>query len=116
VKTDLNPLDPRGALRVNERPIQSPGVDRKLRSATVAGPESGGDRRLFLSARLLSDLLEVAKSSSTQRAQIDRVGLRVDLYVDGRGSEYEVWTLIGAPPRPEPLPEAIRDLTRQSEG
>ncbi len=116
MKTDLNPLDPRGALRVNERPIQSPGVDRKIRSATVAGPEAGGDRRLFLSERLLSDLLDVARSSSTRRVQIDHVGLRVDLYVDGRGHEYEVWTLVGAPPKPEPLPEAIRNLSRSVEG
>ena len=109
-QTDLNPLDPRGALAINARPLQSPGLDRLLRTATVAGPEVGGDRRLYLSATLLGSLLDVAKSSPTRRVRLDRVGLRVDLYLDGRGREYEVWTLIGAPPTPEDLPDAIRNL------
>lgn len=113
--TDLDLLDPRGALSVNENPIQSPGLDRRLRTATVAGPEVPGDRRLYLSASLLDSLLDVAKASPTKRVRLDRVGLRVDLYLDERGSEYEVWTLIGAPPRPEDLPPAIRNLTRTIE-
>ena len=115
MSTDLNPLNPRHALRVNERPIQTPGIDRKIRTATVAGPEVGGDRRLYLSATLLAQLLDVARSSPTRRVQIDRVGLRVDLYSDPRNREYEVWTLIGAPPSPEPLPDAIRNFSRSSE-
>ena len=114
-QNDLESLDPRGALSVNERPIQSPGLDRRLRTATVAGPEVPGDRRLYLSASLLDALLDVAKASPTKRARIDRVGLRVDKYVDERGSEYEVWTFVGAPPRPEDLPPAIRNLTRSVE-
>lgn len=112
MSTDYNPLDPGNALEVNERPLQSPGLDRRLRTATVAGPEVGGDRRFYLSATLLEMLLDVARSSPTQRVRVDRVGLRVDLHVDGRGHQYEVWTLIGADPKPEELPEAIRNLSR----
>jgi len=107
-RTDLNPLDPRAVLKVNARPLQQPGQDTILRTAVVGGPDKAGDRRVYLSARLLDDLLARARSSPMQRVVVDRAGLRVDLYADARGHEYEVWTLIGADPRPEPVPDFVR--------
>ena len=106
-ETDLNPLDPREAIRVNASPLQSPGRDELVRTAVVGGPELPGDRRVYLSARLLEELLDVARSSSNMRAQIDGAGVRVDLYRDGSGHHYEVWTLVGRRARPEPLPEVV---------
>jgi hypothetical protein len=107
-RTDLNPLDPREVLTVNRSPLQRPGQDTLLRSAVVGGPDKAGDRRVYLSAKLLGTLLEVARASAMQRVVVDRAGVRVDLYADGRGHEYEVWTLVGADPRPEPIPDFVR--------
>lgn len=108
--TDLNPLDPHSALTVNANPLQRPGTDTLLRTSTVGGPDLPGDRRVFLSARLLDDLLQRAKASPTLRVQIDHAGVRVDLYRQPDGHQYEVWTLIGAPPRAESMPAVIQAL------
>lgn len=97
-------LDPHNVMVVNERPLQPPGRDTLERTATVGGPEREGDRRVFLSTRLLGQLLEIARLSPTGRVQVDRAGVRVDLYRSDNGHPYEVWTLIGADPRPEQLP------------
>jgi hypothetical protein len=108
--TDLNPLDPREALSVNGSPLQRAGADTLLRTAVVGGPDRPGDRRVYLSSALLGQLLEVARSSPMGRVQVDRAGVRVDLYRRGDGHEYEVWTLVGADPKPEAMPAALRAL------
>jgi hypothetical protein len=108
--TDFGILDPKNVLKVNERPIQLPGRDTLIRTATVGGPGKPGDRRIFLSSGMLGKFLTVARSSPTGRVQVDYAGIRVDLYQEASGHSYEVWTLIGADPRPEPLPAAIRNL------
>lgn len=107
-KTDLTLFDPARVIAVNERPLQMPGLDTLLRTAVLAGPDVGGDRRVFLSRELLAQCLAVAEASPVGRAQIDQAGLRVDLYRDASGHEYEVWTLVGRGPRPEPLPSSLR--------
>jgi len=107
-------LDPRNVMKVNERPMQLPGRDELLRTATVGGPEKAGDRRIFLSKGMLSNLMEVAQSSPTGRVQVDRAGVRVDLHVDGNGHQYEVWTLIGANPKPEQLPRGFSQFIENS--
>lgn len=109
-ETDLNPLDPNNILKVNDRPIQMPGMDQLVRTSVVGGPETSGDRRAFLSAKLLDDLLQRAKTSPTLRVEISRAGVRVDLYKTPSGHQYEVWTLIGANPVPEQLSPAIQAL------
>jgi hypothetical protein len=108
--TNLNPLDPRAVLTVNASPLQRSGGDVLLRTAVVGGPEKEGDRRVYLSSTLLAKLLEVARSSTMGRVQVDRAGVRVDLYKQPDGHTYEVWTLVGADPRPEPLPAALQAL------
>jgi hypothetical protein len=100
-------FSPRTVVQVNERPLQRPGLDRLVRTATVGGPDQQGDRRVFLSAPLLEQCLRVARSSSTGRCALDRAGVRIDLYEDGKGHTYEVWTLIGIGPKPEPLPAVL---------
>lgn len=107
-QTDLTLFDPARLIAVNEKPLQRPGRDTLLRTAVLAGPDVGGDRRVFLSRELLAHCLAVAESSPVGRAQIDRAGLQVDLFRDSSGHEYEVWTLIGRGPRPEQLPSRLR--------
>lgn len=104
-------LNPRHVLKVNESPLQRAGTDVLVKTAVAGGPEHAGDRRMFLSARLLRDLLAVAEASPTQRLQVDRAGVRVDLYRRADGHTYEVWTFIGAEVRPEPLPDTLRNLS-----
>jgi hypothetical protein len=110
--TRLGVLHPNNVLKVNERPLQSPSGPRLVRTATVGGPELAGDRRFYLSSDLLAKLLDVARSSPMGRVEVQRAGLRVDLYVDGNGHEYEVWTIIGADPKPERLPAGLDSLVR----
>lgn len=97
-------FDPRSIISVNENPEQRPGFDRCLRSVVVAGPDVPGDRWAYLSVKLLTECLAIARASATRRARIARVGVRIDLYQRKNGTTYEVWTLVGADPKPEPLP------------
>ena len=109
-RTDLNPLDPRNVLTVNASPLQRGAGDVLVRSAVVGGPDVAGDRRVYLSSGLLAGLLDHARTSTMGRVRVDRAGVRVDLYRTSTGHEYEVWTLVGADPHPEPLPAAIAAL------
>lgn len=109
--TNLNLLDPHNIMRVNASPLQPGTGDTLLRTAVVGGPEAPGDRRIYLSANLLARLLECARSSAMMRVVVDRAGVRVDLYCTPHGHQYEVWTLVGADPRPEPTPEFIQDAS-----
>ena len=110
------PLDPRNVLTVNRSPLQRPGGDKLLRTAVTGGPSKGGDRRVYLSVDLLAQLLEVARSSTMRRVQVDRAGVRVDLYQRPDGHRYEVWTLVGCKPRPEDLPAGVQQLVDGQEG
>lgn len=98
-------FDPRLVLQVNALPIQRLGTDRLLSTATVGGPEMAGDRRVYLSTHLLEKCLAVSRSSPTGRVLLDHAGVRVDLYQRRDGHTYEVWTLIGVGPKPEPMPD-----------
>lgn len=112
--TDLTLFDPRRVVAINERPLQSAGHrDALIRTATLAGPDEGGDRRVFLSRELLRRCLDVAEASPVGMARLDQAGLRVDLYRAPDGHTYEVWTLLGRGPRPEPLPGALDVLGRR---
>ena len=115
----LNILDPNDVMKVNGRPLQSPGRDENLRTATIGGPGSdglGADRRLFFSVDLLAKLLEIARTSPTRRVQVNRTGLRVDLRRERNGHQYEVWTLIGEPPVAEQLPSAVTSMLHGGAG
>jgi len=106
---DFNMLDPKNVLKVNVSPVQRPGTDRLIRTAIVGGPEKEGDRRVYLSVELLTKFLEVARSSPMRRVEVTRAGVRVDLYLQASGHQYETWTLIGANPKPEQVPQFIMD-------
>lgn len=103
-------FDARHVISVNDRPIQHPARDRLLRSVVVGGPDLPGDRRVFLSADLLGRCLDVARSAATGRAMLTHAGVRVDVYARADGHTYEVWTLTGYGPQPEPLPDVIASL------
>ena len=114
--TDTNPLDPCNVLKVNARPLQLPGRDKLLRTSVVGGPETGGDRRMFLSVKLLTELLECARESPVMRAQVNYTGVRVDLYQRPDGHQYEVWTLIGSAPKPERMPGVVDSMIHGGAG
>ncbi len=107
-------LDPHNVMQINASPLQMPGRDKLLRTSTLCGPELAGDRRLYLSVQMLAELLEVARSSPMSRVRVNRVGVRVDLHVDNSGHEYENWTLIGANPRPERMPNGITEFVQRT--
>jgi hypothetical protein len=102
--SDRNPLDGLDArlIRVNNDPLQRRATgDVLVHTAVVGGPECEGDRRLYLSAGLLRSLLAMAESTPTQRVEVARAGVQVDLYRSSAGHAYEVWTFLGADARPE---------------
>ncbi|MBU6287626.1 MAG: hypothetical protein KGS10_05635 [Chloroflexi bacterium] len=102
-------FDPRLVLQVNRQPLQRPGAPHLVRASTVGGPDLPGDRRVYLSVDLLERCLAVAKTSPTGRAMLVHAGVRVDLYAED-GHTYEVWTLIGVGPKPEPAPAWMNAL------
>ena len=97
---DFKPLE-NHRMVVNEKPITPTAGDVLLRSAEIGGPDQDGDRRLYLDAQTLRKLLSMAEASPTQRVRIDRAGVRVDLWREASGHQFEAWTFIGCDPRPE---------------
>ncbi len=95
---------PQNILDVNKSPLQRPGGDELIRTAVLAGPEKGGDRRLYISREVASLFLDKARASPLFRSVMFGVGIRVDLYRQKDGHQYEVWSVIGHEPIPEPLP------------
>ena len=82
-------------------PIQrGPDYPEILQERDIGGPEDHADRRLILDVPLLTELLEVARSSLSQRVVIHRVGLRVQV-VDNGQHRWEHIRLIGLAPEPE---------------
>jgi hypothetical protein len=81
-----------------------PGMEDTLVSErTIGGPLSGKDVRLYLDRATLAHLLEVAKSSVLNRAQLNGVGVRVRLWRTDTGHLYETWQLVAHSPRPESM-------------
>jgi len=97
----FDPTDQKLQLNVNRNPIQRPGCDRCLRSATFGGPTTGRDVRMFLDKKTLTQLLDICNSSTTGRVVINKAGLQVSVYEGGDGNRYETWAIIGESPRPE---------------
>lgn len=86
---------------VNTSPLQVSAEHNCIKTVTVAGPSKEGDRRFYLDAKTLQELLDIAKSSIVQRVQIDRAGVQVKLFQRKDGHTYEVWKIVGLQPKPE---------------
>jgi len=96
-------IDPR-MIEVNRTPIQNPLSDRLIRKVFYGDKTQRTDCRLILSVAELEKLLDIAKSSTTNRAVLHHVGLNVGLYQSASGHNYEVWTLSGSHVLPEKAP------------
>ena len=103
-------FNPRNLIESNFNPLQIPGRDRLVSSSTVGGPDMSGDRRVYLSIGMLEELVRIAGQSSMRRAMLVQAGVKVDLYERPDGHRYEVWTLIGRGPMPEPASGLIGSL------
>lgn len=91
-------------VRVGDESGSQPGMDDTLvQERTLGGPLSGKDVRLYLDKNTLSHLLDVARSSSLGRVQLNGVGVRIRLWRTPTGHHYETWQLIAHAPRPESL-------------
>lgn len=88
-------------IKVENKPLQLPGRDVRIKTAVIGGPRVGRDTRMMLSVEELEKLLDVAKNSSVQRVLIKQVGLSIDVYAAKSGHKYEVWRLVGATMEPE---------------
>lgn len=98
-------------ININNRPLQSSSTDKLIKEVTVGGPNKEGDRRMYLDKATASFLCEVANSSIMQRAQINRVGMKVSLYENAQGHQYEVWSIVGLKPVPESTMDGLLDIT-----
>ena len=86
---------------MNPKPLTPQAGNTLLSTVTVAGPDEEGDRRVYFPAKMLRRLLEIAESSPTQQARLDRAGVRIERWKDASGATFEVWHLTGVDPRPE---------------
>lgn len=96
-------IDAGASLEINRSPIQRPGYDPIVHTVTLGGPDDPKDRSMYISIKMLTKMLDVARSTPMRRAQMARVGIRVDIYQKPNGHRYEVWSIIGVL-RPEPTP------------
>ncbi len=96
---DDTPLGP--VVELNRSPLQRPGHDELIWEEVVGGPESARDQRLLIDVRTLEHLLEVAKASLTQRAQLDQVGIHARVWRAKSGHVYATWMLVHKPAKPE---------------
>lgn len=87
------------------KPLQyGPDYPEVLSDMEIGGPEDPADRRLVVDAATLQHLLDIARSSLSQRVVLHHVGLRVQVLRDSdTGHRWEHVTLIGSEPKPEPV-------------
>lgn len=79
-----------------------PAFPEVISDVEIGGPQDSTDRRLILDVKLLSMLLEVARSSSTRRVVLHKLGLRVQRLRDRQsGHVWDHLTLLGLAPEPE---------------
>tara|TARA_B100000575_G_C22546960_1_gene349938 strand:- start:79 stop:402 length:324 start_codon:yes stop_codon:yes gene_type:complete len=78
-----------------------PQEDQVVGENIIGGPLSGKDVRMYLDAKTLDVLLDVAKQSLTNRAVLHGVGLKVTARRGGDGNTYEVWSIVSLGPKAE---------------
>lgn len=100
--------------RIDASPLQRPGGHRRVRTATIGGVTQPGDRRMYLHVSLLGKLLDIARSSSTSQVELPKVGVKVELYEEPNGHQYEVWSFVSGGPRPEEVPFGVSQFFRGS--
>lgn len=105
--SDEQELTDRMTLDVTHRPLQSSG-DECLRVASFGGPECGRDATLILDRKQLIELLDIANASLSGRVEIRYPGVQVKVMRRNNGTQYELWTLIGAEAKPESVPFLAR--------
>jgi hypothetical protein len=80
---------------------QGPQEDRVIGENIIGGPLSGKDVRMYLDAKTLGFLLEVAQQSLSSRAVLHGVGLKVTARRGSDGNQYEVWSIVSLAPKAE---------------
>ncbi len=80
---------------------QGPAGDEICGENIIGGPLSGKDVRMYLDAKTLEVLLDVARNSIVNRAVLHGVGLKVTARRGGDGNVYEVWSLVSLAPKAE---------------
>ena len=92
-----------------------PTADGIVGENIIGGPLSGKDVRMYLDAKTLESLLDVAKESLVSRAVLNCVGLRVTARRSDDGHTYEVWSLVSLAPKAE-RSSVIEGLTGAKNG
>lgn len=88
--------------RIGDQSGSQPGMDDVLVSEkTLGGPLACKDVRMYLDRKTLKYLLEVAESSTLNRAQLNGVGVKIRLWKTKTGHHYETWQLVCEQPQPE---------------
>ena len=95
------------SLEVNNTPLQIAGEDHVIREYTLGGPKCGRDVRLFLDRKVLEHLLDVAKSSNTNRVVLHGAGIKMKVRRAASGHMYETLHLVSHLPVPEQLPSEL---------
>lgn len=95
---------------IREHVLQHPGKPTIERAVVMGGPAEGLDRRLILHVEQLEQMLDVARSSLSQRCVVHHFGLRVVLLREN-SPPYHRWQcvyLIGDPVVPEVAEFGVR--------
>jgi hypothetical protein len=95
------------SLSVNDTPLQIAGEDRVIREYTLGGPDCGRDVRMLIDRKVLEHLLDVAKSSNTNRVCLHGAGIRMKVRRSASGHMYETLHLVSMMPVAEQLPREI---------
>ena len=95
------------SLQVNDTPLQISGEDEVLREYTLGGPDCGRDVRMLIDRKVLEHLLDVAKSSNTNRVCLHGAGIKMKVRRSANGHMYETLHLTSRYPVPEQLPTGL---------
>lgn len=95
------------SLKVNDTPLQIAGEDHVLREYTLGGPHCGRDVRMLIDRKVIEHLLDVAKSSNTNRVCLHGAGIKMKVRRSASGHVYETLHLVSHLPVAEQLPSEL---------